>query len=758
MKHLLQHQPSPTTQYLHQNETESETVTLNESVNEKFNQSPETLDTEQRLAEANRVALSAMPEFAREIFEKIESGTKVKKLEKFTRNKVFEVLEGTNANVNNTNNTPNIINTHWGNEYKETIKAIKEEKTNAILSVENVERATETLASLKTKYEAQVALHKQTFNATEEFKRKWYTLGLPFGERKSLGSERSRFTETEQTVRDVLETIRKQLSNRMEEAKTYNERTQEILSSGFESLTPAQKTIFLTQVQAEIDGHHPSGDPYDTIISGTHPQQRLDAYKKLHWNKKYQQQEIATLATDQETLRNRNLDYRNSINSLTPNFDNIKTWTQEEKATSTPPDLKTLNQNLKAHLTTHGSIDFSSHYAGMHQTDLDEYAHFLVLSNYLGANEATTKALPTALKKQLLGYIKHLEDTERPNNQETFSTAFNTQHGEIKTLYGRAKTDINTLSSVTLQIAAPHINPNHYTTIQNFISEVSTKKQEYEQVKSTLDANEQEIIEKHFKKLEDLADKLSNLETTWREKEQEQAQYTTNHGDWNTRKGILEGRVTLAEGLSSTTTTEQRVRSQHIQTAEATLQNHLTQEPTHTQLPILSTFLGELKIQIEKTSATINAQTINTTQTWSTRIQANLKAQSQEIKNKQYREDLTKYQKQAFDTLLKTPNGRAVEIDHERYAHGKDFACNDVLRRTPTIHNNLSILDKTADAVILRQRGSQKLFVIQMKNQKIQTLIFNNLTGYTQGEDLPQNFRFSKHPDETGEPMALKFN
>ena len=212
-------------------------------------------------------------------------------------------------------------------------------------------------------------------------------------------------------------------------------------------------------------------------------------------------------------------------------------------------------------------------------------------------------------------------------------------------------------------------------------------------------------------------------------------------------------RVSTAEGLLNGTPQEQRARIQAIQAAEELLQRHLEKKPSQPEFPILSTVIGQLKFKITQEEARMDNRTINTTNTWKDRIKSNLKQASQKEKNEQYRKRLAEYQSRAFDILLGMPEGRKVGIDFEAYVHGKDFASDDVLTRGSNLQNNLRVMTKTSDGVVLRRDGSTQIFVVQRtaKDQSINVLIFDNPEGYTAGTEINPNFRLSDHPDKIGE-------
>jgi len=106
-----------------------------------------------------------------------------------------------------------------------------------------------------------------------------------------------------------------------------------------------------------------------------------------------------------------------------------------------------------------------------------------------------------------------------------------------------------------------------------------------------------------------------------------------------------------------------------------------------------------------------------------------------------------------------SPEGTRVTMDFEKYAIGKDFACDDVLTRPANPIGNLRILSKTADALVLRQTGTNKIVVLQKTSgaSKVNALIFDNLPGYVAGTEIEPNFKFPDHANEIGEPMSLTF-
>ncbi len=724
-------------------------VVLNTSVSEKFQKTQEEVDTETRLNQAEKAALQAMPEFGENLIDDIEGKSRVKKLEKRTRSKVFDVLEKAGDR-----------NSAWGKKYKDTVKAIKKEKVDTSLTLENVERVENTFGSLKSQFETMVNHAMQAKDSTEEYRRKWFrsrwwTLGLPVGyqgDPESLGSEQSRFKDRLDVVHEIFSEIGNKIEARKLDAQSFVDRTAAMLEAGFNTLTPTQKTDFLDQVQIDISiSNHSFGGAFAFAKTKIERHHRLEAYKKLGWDTSYFNQEIATYEKDQEKLRENTKDYRDTINGISPNFEKIREYMKDSEANTDAPDLSSLLSELDTYITSHGSVGREDLFSDFPQAEnLDNYAKFLIYSEFLGEakNKVTTKNMPKGLKKKYLAYLNYLDEEERPDNFDSYSSLFQTQHGEVKILFDESKSLISTLEGFTsFNTVSPFITSSHYTDIDNRISEISKKKAAYEAISSQLETVEKDELEKYFEELIDFSKRLSDLKKKWRKEEMDYTSYLAAHNTWENRRSQLETAVTNAN------------KPKDVNAANQILVQHDANEPKAPLLTLVSSEFSDISLKLKQTSSEIDSVSFSgRTTNWKVRVKEALQRSSQEEKNKMYREKLARYQEQSFSILLKMPRGRKFEIDFERYTHGRDFACDDVLTRHATPQQNLRVLEKTGDAVICRQEGTDVLYVIQKSTDgRINVLIFDDPGEYTAGAEIKPNFKFSDHPDVVREPMSIKF-
>ncbi len=541
------------------------------------------------------------------------------------------------------------------------------------------------------------------------------------------------------------------------------DRTQQMLENGFETLTPSEQTEFMDHVQTEI-GPPPtetlpsSGSPYSDVVDETEFRHRLEVYKKLGWNKDYYIREIKSYNKDQEKLRGNLNEYRVKVDGIDPNFENIKLWMKEENANGSPPEINDLLGELKKYMTEHGSENLDGLFSPISEREqIDDYATFLILSDHLGKEEDLTKNMPKELKKKYLAYLDKLEEQERPDNIDSFSSIFQTHHDESKTIFGESKLLISDLEDVS---SFP-INADNYTSIRDIATKISTKNAEYKRDSSQLEEREKAILDGYFKELSDLANKLTELAGKWQQEELKKTTYDAAYSAWNTRKSDLEGEVTRCEGLSDDTDAEMSVKTAAINNAQRILQGHLDKlgrgDLKEPEITLVRTSLSGIITKIGNSKSEIDARVIPaTTGTWKDRIKKSLILKSKKEKNTQYRKKLSAYQERSFDILHSISRGSKLEIDMEPYAHGKDFACSDVLTRSENTQMNLRVLDKTGDAVILRQEGTDKIMIVQKSNDgEINMLIFNSPQGYTSGDALKPNFRFSDYADVVGEPMSI---
>ncbi len=739
---------------------ENQTVELNASVLESFRKEQAEVDKEEQVRDAERAALRAMPEFAAETITDMESKSKTEQLEDNTRNRVFGVLEGASASVG------------WGNEYRTVVQEIRNERVRSTLNLQDVERTFEFFGKLRRRYEESAQMRQEQKDKTDIMRSRWtnwYKLGL--GERETTGeTEYSLFGERMGIVSGVLDDISKKIEESKTAAETYLDRTVSMLKNGHDALTPSKKTTFLDLVRNDINGSAPTDKLFTDIAGG--PDQRthrLQAYKKLGWNPDYYNQEIEILDQNQVDLRGNSKTYRDAVEQIDPNFENIRDWMQEATADSSPPKLNKLLEELTDHITSYGSINIEDIFENFPDINtIDDSAKFLALSEFLGDghNVDITKNMRNPLKKKYLAYLNKLEGEERPDNIDSYSTEFQTHHKETRDLFTSAISKISTWEGITEPptTRSPLTSTTIYADIRNFSVDVATKKEEYDQVSSQLDPNEKQMLDGYFKDLEELVKKLAEVETNWKSQAIEFADYATKISDWNTRKGQLESAVNTAEALSQATAPQQQQRANVINQAEATRQSHLDKVPSKPTFTSISSVTSGLKIKIieEEAKMIVRGNSFTSSATpWKERVIQTLKSESQKEKIKAYHEQLSSYQERGFDILSSMPEGREVSIDFEAYAHGKNFACDDVLDRNEVWQSNLRILNKTGeptDAIILQEAGQNNLLVVQKsKGGGINVLIFNTLPGYTVDTALEPNFRFPEHAHHIGEPMAIQF-
>jgi|GEM_PF-4756442 hypothetical protein len=738
---------------------ENTTVELNASVVDKFRKEQEKVDEEKRLKEAELAALRAMPEFARDLIGQVEGKSKTERLEEYTRNRVFGALdEAGNANAD------------WGNDYQTVVDIIRDRRTDALLSVENVKRAEQTLSGLQGKYQQRLEQVIAQKDKTEEFRRRffkgrWYTAGLSY-KKESTGSEQSRMKVRGDVVKGIFEEIKHQVENRKADAEDFTNRTKDMLSAGFETLTPDQKTTFLTMVQQEIGGAVVvwGPPPYNRVVEYTERQHRLEAYKKLGWNPDYLNQEAEVLENDQQGLRDGQKESRDKVNGLNPNLDTIRANMGDVEADTSAPNLKTLLAELDQYITTQGNINREALFQDFADNkELDDSAIFLVYSAHLEGEADLTKDMPKTLKKKYLAFINKIQGEERPDRLDSYSGEFEGHHNEVEILYD----DARELLDVDLVAVKEAINLDDavYQSINDFIQDVADQKSVYEQAAISLDPQEKEILDAYFSELSKVVEKLGKLEKTWRKERAKYDEYDIKKSDWDIAKGGLDAALAAAIAVVvpvGSPPEHHNTRTANINAAQANLQTHLGKEPILPEFTLVSSEFSDERISITTKNADIATRKTlfgGAPNSWKNRVLNSLKTTSAKENNDKYRKKLEGYQSRRFDMVLSSPEGTRVTMDFEKYAIGKDFACDDVLTRPANPIGNLRILSKTADALVLRQTGTNKIVVLQKTSgaSKVNALIFDNLPGYVAGTEIEPNFKFPDHANEIGEPMSLTF-
>ena len=261
-----------------------------------------------------------------------------------------------------------------------------------------------------------------------------------------------------------------------------------------------------------------------------------------------------------------------------------------------------------------------------------------------------------------------------------------------------------------------------------------------------IDVKEQEILNKYFDELNKIANKLLEIGNKWKA---EQVKYT----EWEADVAQANADYGAAKTYGSYSNSD--AKADAINKAAQFLQKIKDNPPPFTHI---SAQIGDFEITINENFAEIDTRKRGGT-SWEEKAIKKLQKDSAKESNKIYRERLQNYQKNMFNMVLHCEVGKKITIDFEKYAHGKDFANNNMLIRTPTIIDNLSILEKNSDTVVLRKSGEDKLFVIQKTSgsNQINTLIYDSPEGYSDGDSITPNFKFSDHPTQIGEPMSINF-
>jgi|GEM_PF-4234182 len=271
---------------------------------------------EQRIQEAEHMAMDAMPDFAEDIIEDVDyEGGLVRdndpeKLKKNTARRIWDVLEGRRKNVD--------VDSDWeADKYQKTVQKIEHGRAVAETEVENVERALAVLTNLRGQYEAHASAEEMKREDTRQYQTYlgrmsnsvFDGLGLNVGiarfvrgkipqtkenkgfmRRKRVGEgiEKRDFQARNALVLQIFEDIQAKLAGTKEGSDNDYTASKEKIKTSFDILSVDQKNTFLQLVQNEVADPRRNDilNSFDRslarlVVGNISQTQRLRAYKEL---------------------------------------------------------------------------------------------------------------------------------------------------------------------------------------------------------------------------------------------------------------------------------------------------------------------------------------------------------------------------------------------------------------------------------------------------------------------------------------------
>ncbi len=743
-------------------------VEVNESIFEQYQKEQSEIDEKQRLQEAQSAAFNAMPDFAKETIKDIEGTSPVSALENLVRDRVEDALVRPKVSA-------------WDKEYRDVANLIISEEYDSSLNVENVLRMEGYLGGMRDRYNAfeKVALEKQDENKKMRQRGRASHRVMIWKKSDSIGAnELAHFNMRKEIVANIFKEFENKINDAKKSAESYLDGAAQALKINFEGFTPNQQKTFMEGVQKEIDtgvGNHGLSSPFNNILDLAPKNHRIEVYKKLGWyvdtNTDLSNETIKKSQTDLTNLRN-----KVDSPSADPDFEKIKEFMSDVSSSGdAPQDIPAFIEAIEDYITSHGSDNIERVYSGVSIANELGSSKFLFLSKYLEDNESLTRSMTKELKSQYLGYISSLENTERPDNIDSYSNTFSDQHKKINDLFTSSATPYGVKELLTkLETVTDHTkitNPK-LKLITDFEDKYLTIKGDYENVKPLLDTNEEPILSKYWDTLEEFTGKANELKNKWAQEKKNYKDWQDDYKDWQDKcdtpgDGYLK-EIADAEAKLADPTLGKMQRAQ-IEKRANMYRKKILEGGRGPQTPDFTTINSHLGIDFETTIKKNQAEMLSrslTAQSWKKRITERLKSDSKKEQNEVFLKELETYQQEQFDILLKCPKGRKVAMDFESYSHGKNFACGDVLARRAQWQSDFYVLDSTEDVVVLKNSAGKVMFVQKTKTEgafkdKINVILLDNALNYldpTTGK-ISFNTKLSANvTDKQGEPFAMKFS
>jgi hypothetical protein len=549
MKHLKLHNILQDARWVY---LEGRVGEVNPSVKEWVEQqkkgSAENSDTE-RLQQAKQFAMSKVPTLAGRTMDDIarhfwrpgliENAKSTANLEKAVRNRVLDTLKQAPA----TTAMPS-----WGGNYLKVINDIEKDEDKAILTLEDTDRALQSVRQLKTKYERQANI---LIERKKELDRVRYGVGNLFKlannklipgfligrseyDRKENTAEQYRFSKGNEVALGVFQALEQKIQAKKERASEVFADNKNHVEESFNGLSPDQKDDFMVFVKNEIAGTNTldtADDWAKQVVFGLNFQQRIEVFKAL------------------------NLDPSNALKALDKNrdlFDNIEDELQQRRGKLesqvkgiTNDNIQALKRSLKGYkadssfdpsssegvkafvteignyLDQEGDLAPTSIFSGYPKGEqLNDTEKMVVFLNTLINNKdvLVKDKMAKPLKAKLLTYLNFLENVDAQDESEIEGQTeeFLKQRDIIRDRLEAGKTLVeSTLDSVA---NVQDINRASILEIDTFVGLAKREIKIFEDLKNRsakLSGEEIKTLDKLFKEVEFLIKQFEELKAIW---------------------------------------------------------------------------------------------------------------------------------------------------------------------------------------------------------------------------------------------------
>lgn len=530
------------TQYVY---LEGRTVEVNTSVldwaesrKSESENSPET----ERLREAKQFAMGQIPALADQTMNEIgrhfsrpshiENAKSIENLKDSVRSNVLNVLKQAPS-------TPGMTRPRWAGNYLQTILDIENDEHNAIETLQDTDRALQSITQLKEKYERQAKVLVDRKDSTDKAKKIFGNLFKNIGgaigmnveqERVGNTSEQYRFSEGNKVASQILADLEARIKLKQENAQEVFEDNKKHVTEGFELLSVEQKEIFIRYVEQELNGTNvldvaPAWAKQ--IVFGVNFAQRVEIFKDLKLDPTAQKiafEKESNLFDDIESeLKIRRSALNSDLGVISPtNFRKFrKNLTGVNKDESFNPaessDLKDFVLDLRTYLEREGDLgsnDILKRYpAGENLNSTEQIMAYL---GYLNTDQTlfVKNRMAKGLKAKLITYLEHLENIDAPDEVDGQSQDFLDQRTIIQTRYKKAKTSIDAIDATDIT----KIDDAKYSEINTFIGQAKREKRVYENCideKHDLTDKEVDLLDKLYGEIDKIVQQFEALRSEW---------------------------------------------------------------------------------------------------------------------------------------------------------------------------------------------------------------------------------------------------
>jgi len=474
------------------------------------------LDETQRIQESRTSALNQLTGFQNRTIDEIRSSRNTETLQNSVRRRVLSVLGNTSDLT---------LNTVEAREYRNLIGDLDRNTDNAILTIDSVTRASLTLENLKKGFEGE--LERNINSANKERQRVWYKLFL--GREKN--SEQEILSVGGGVVQNLFEDLKTQLEAKKSGIEDKINENVSLLTSEYKTLNQEQKNLFQTECAREIGGTESTDPDYQNLCNILLPSlsyiQRLEVFKKANFNQENINQVLSNTANAEiDQLRTDEQEKRKAFEDLRSGFDLaiVKTSLKISSDKISPEDnLSTLLPELREFINHYGRDNREKLFEDFPDNiDLNNYQELLVYLKFIQKPTPpfSVDDMPANLKIKILNYIAFVEQEEGlDDDNQNLSKEFkdfekNKVKPRIKGIRKLLDTgtaplkDIDTLDKVDSIILK---------SIDDQIDEYLVF--ESEMKKQNFSSEEQKIIDKYVRQINELIDSLRKLQKSWEDAE-----------------------------------------------------------------------------------------------------------------------------------------------------------------------------------------------------------------------------------------------